>query len=154
MRDNSEMFDRANRHQQTMFVFIVCEIFRCTLNDLSHLSSIIGMYPLQHGLHGGCGGAIIFEDAIGFVGPDNFSAVNTPPKAARMAEMLSLREIRFAPLQRLRQLLLLSDVHPGTHEAERSTVLGNRSTYFPQHSSPAIRPDDAILELINLSSSV
>src|SRR5579862_5377748 len=82
-------------HNQTILVFEICAR-GYTLDHLLCRPSIVRMYALEHHVQGWFLGAVVLEDPIRFIRPDNVSAVRFPPPAACVAELLGLRQISFA----------------------------------------------------------
>src|SRR5260221_3367584 len=85
----------------------------------------VGMSPPHHCIHCWRERAVVLEDAIGFVRPDNLSIVRFPPEAARVTEPLSLGEIMLAAPQGLLDALAVLDVGHDT------VPLDNVSIFVP-----------------------
>src|ERR1700746_2071423 len=81
------------------------------LGDRSCKKPILGLDTLHHHVYGRLLGAIVFEDAVGFVRPDNLSIVRLPAKAARMTKSLSFGQISFAPPDYFFGNFALRDIH-------------------------------------------
>src|SRR5258706_997916 len=69
------------------------------------------MYALEHHVYGWFLGAIVFENAIGLVGPNDLSGVRFPPEAACMTEPLSFGLISFTAQDGLFRKFTLRDIH-------------------------------------------
>src|ERR1700730_10719905 len=92
-----DMFDRTARHEQTTLMLEVLAGPRHALSDLMCRKPILGIDTLHHHVQGRLLGAIVFEDAVGFVRPHNLSGVWSPTETARVTEPLSFGQISFAP---------------------------------------------------------
>src|SRR5258707_14708448 len=82
----------------------------CAIDDLLCEGPVRGMDALHHRIHCWLECAVVLEDAIGFVRPDNLFVVRFPSEAARVTEPLSLGEIMLAAPQGFFDALSVLDV--------------------------------------------
>src|ERR1700689_3585364 len=87
------------------------------------------------------------QNPVAFLRPVPDIVLGTPCPAAGLAESLRLRQIRFAALQLLSQLLLLGDVQAGPHKPRENPVFEDGSTEIAYHSKLAIGPDNSIFQV-------
>src|SRR5580693_6371280 len=64
-----------------------------------------------------------------------------------MAEPLCLGKICLSTLKLLRQLLLLSDIHPCAHESPESPRLSRGNAHATDASNLSVRPHDSLREV-------
>src|ERR1700733_1788098 len=84
-----------------MLLFEFSGCLGCALDDLLKEGPILRMNRLHNHVQGRLRAAVILEDAIGFVRPDNLSRIRIPPEAAGVTESLSFGQVGFAPLRLL-----------------------------------------------------
>src|ERR1700719_4520649 len=106
-------------------MFEVCAEPGCAIFDLLYEGSILGVYTLHHHVQGRLPGAIVLEDTVGFLRPDNFCAVRFPPETACVTEPLSLCQIGLAPSEFLSEKLVLRNVHPSANDSLERAILDN-----------------------------
>src|ERR1700761_3684849 len=94
-----DVLDSPVRHQQAM---LEIEIYPCLgrpMESLQQGSPVVGMNLRQHQIHTRLETETLFEDVVGFIGPEHFSTRNCKAHAARMAYALPLSQEPFATLQ-------------------------------------------------------
>jgi len=87
--DKMDLFHRARRQQQTVFV-IESISFGRTGYHLVEQRNIFGMNAFPDHLQRDFAGNLVLEDAVGFVGPKVFVSGDTPAKTAGATQLLRL----------------------------------------------------------------
>src|ERR1700739_2729233 len=101
----------------------------CAINVLLCEGPVIGMYALHHHVQNRFRAAIVFEDAIGFLRPDNLSAFGFPAKAACMTEPLRFGQVGFSPSEFLSQKLVLRNVYGCADDSLKLAILNDGITH-------------------------
>src|ERR1700678_3171828 len=140
----ADMLDRSAGQKQTILVLEVGPGFGRALNDFLLRRTVLGMYALYHQIQSRLLGAIVLEDTVGFVGPENLPIGNLPAEAARLAQPLRLRQVHFAPAELLRQQFVFGNVNGATHVALELLVSKRGSTNAANVSDLTIGTHDAL----------
>jgi hypothetical protein len=77
-------------------MFEICRSRLGAMNDLFEIGAVLGMHPLSHRIYGWLDRAFVFENTVGFIGPNGLASVRFPSKAAGLAEFLCFRQVRLA----------------------------------------------------------
>ena len=117
-----EVLDGTVRHQQTVLQIKVGPCFCRSIKGMLNAISVVGMNSFEYHRYRRLRRSILFEDIVRFYRPIDFSALNTPAEATRVAQALPLRQEGFAALQlfvgfckldsSLRDLLIEFASHP------------------------------------------
>src|SRR5260370_17259644 len=93
---------------------------------------------------GGTIGVVKTQNAGTFLRPIPGVAVGTPGPTAGSAQPLRFRQVRFAALQILSQLLLLGHIHGGSKKPFENPVVEDWNANATNIANPARRTDDPI----------
>src|ERR1700733_1187638 len=101
---------------------------RCPLCRLTHRSTILRVNPSYDPVkrHLFCG--IIFEDAVGLIGPNNVSAGWSPTETACVTQPLGFRQIGFATPELPRKNLVLRHIYGVAYDSFQNPAFCNRGT--------------------------
>jgi hypothetical protein len=88
---DSYVLDGTVLHQQSMLKIKIFLFLRAAFDGLFHKHDVFWMNPLQYRFQCGFRLWVAFENSKRLVGPTDFSALNTPAKAAGVGESLRLR---------------------------------------------------------------
>src|ERR1700730_3421265 len=100
MSHGMNIFHRAVRHQQTMFMVEILSLARGAIDGLLHGSAIFRMGALDDKFHGRLRRPVTSKYSESLVRPDNLSACDIPSKAASAAQSLRFGQIHFAVQER------------------------------------------------------
>src|ERR1700686_3102190 len=121
----------------------VCRPPRGTIDDLLKVGPVLRMDALHHRIYCWLNRAVVLENAIGFVCPDNLACVRFPAEAARVTEPLGFGQVRFAPAELLGQEFVFRNVYGRANDSFPRPGLDNRNTnatYVPNFAAGAHNP--------------
>src|ERR1700690_1183083 len=87
------------------------------------------------------------QNTVAFLRPVPDIVVWTPCPAAGLAQSLRLRQVRFAALQLVSQLLLIGDVQARAHKPRENPAFEDASAEIADHTKLALRMDNSIFQL-------
>src|SRR5580704_6011233 len=93
------MFNRAVRHQQTMFHIEIRLFLNRVFESLPKAVSVVGMNSLKCHFYLWLGRSIVSKEVVGPLRPVDLSARNIPAETARLADPLALHQASFTALQ-------------------------------------------------------
>src|SRR4029077_6031946 len=100
----------------------------CSVDLLLHQVAVLAMNSRENKIHRRFHPRVTLKDSEGLVGPEDFPTDYLPAEAPRATEPLSFRQVRFATLQLLAHLFLLSYIHSSANDPLQNPVLDNRDT--------------------------
>src|SRR5258705_1210910 len=144
--DRLDVLDSPVSQQQAGFMFEVSAVLRCAIDDLLCKRPVPGMYAVHCQIQCWRQCAVVLEDAIGFGGPDNCSALRFPSETACVTEPLGFGQVCFAAPDVLSQELVLRDIDPCSDEPLDPAVCRWRAD-APYMTNRSVRAHDPLREV-------
>src|SRR5712671_6134262 len=110
MSAHLDVLDCPAWHDETILVFEVYAARGYALDDLLCKRPILRMYALEHHVEVWFLGAVVFENTIGLVRPNDLSGIRFPPEAACLTQSLGFGEIGFASPDRFFRHFAFRDI--------------------------------------------
>src|SRR5712691_9371143 len=138
--------DAAIRMHNAIIHSFVRLVIHGSLGRLPERRLIVGMNSLEEFFHpGGTIAWIKTQNAVTCLRPIPGVAVGTPGPTAGSAQPLRFRQVRFAALQILSQLLLLGHIHGGSKKPFENPVVEDWNANATNIANRAVRSNDPLL---------
>src|ERR1700738_877941 len=119
---NSNILDAIVGKAQTILAIDGAATGRSSFYELKHQVTILRVNAFHDHVKRDLLRRIVFEDAVGFIRPDNLSAAWSPTKTACVTQPLGFRQIGFATPEFLRQEFVLRNIYADADSLHRAIV--------------------------------